>query len=51
MAQPFSPGKDTKSYFVSGDMINAILVKNGQIKKPVAIETTLDDSFVKAALK
>lgn len=51
MAQPFNPGKDTKSYFVSGDMINAILVKNGQIKKPVAIETTLDDSFVKAALK
>lgn len=51
MAQPFKPGKDTKSYFVSGEVINEILIKSGQIKKPVAIETTIDDSFVKAVMK
>lgn len=51
MGQPFKPGKDTKSYFVSGEVINEILMKSGQIKKPVAIATTLDDSFVKAAMK
>ncbi|MEW5902725.1 MAG: ABC transporter substrate-binding protein [Pseudomonadota bacterium] len=51
MAQPFKPGKDTKSYFVSGEVINEILIKSGQIKKPVAIATTIDDSFVKAVTK
>ena len=51
MAQPFKPGKDTKSYFVSGEVINEILLKSGQIKKPVAIATTLDDTFVKALVK
>ncbi|MEW6563665.1 MAG: ABC transporter substrate-binding protein [Pseudomonadota bacterium] len=51
MLQPFKPGKDTKSYFVSGGVINEILLKSGQIKKPVAIETTLDDTFVKAIVK
>ena len=51
MGQPFKPGKDTKSYFVSGGVINEILMKSGQIKKPVVIGTTLDDSFVKAVLK
>lgn len=51
MAQPFKPGKDTKSYFVSGDVINGILLKSGQIKKSVAIPTTLDDSFMKTVLK
>lgn len=47
MLTPFAPGKDTKSYFVSGGVINDILVKNGQIKQPVAIPATLDDRFVK----
>jgi NitT/TauT family transport system substrate-binding protein len=51
MAQPFKPGKDTKSYFVSGEVINEILMKSGQIKKPVAIATTIDDTFVKAVTK
>jgi len=51
MAQPFKPGKDTKSYFVSGEVINELLMKSGQIKKPVAIKTTIDDTFVKAVMK
>lgn len=51
MLQPFAKGKDTKSYFVSGEVINEILLKSGQIKKTVAITTTIDDKFVKAALK
>lgn len=51
MASPFKQGKDTKSYFVSGEVINEILMKSGQIKKPVSIATTIDDSFIKAALK
>jgi NitT/TauT family transport system substrate-binding protein len=48
MAASFLPGKDTKSYFVSGDVINEILLNSKQIKAPVAIKTTMDDSFVKA---
>lgn len=48
MALPFKPGKDTKSYFVSGEVINEILMNSKQIKKPVPIASTLDDSFVKA---
>lgn len=51
MLLPFKPGKDTKSYFVSGDVINGILLKSKQIKTPVAIETTMDDSFVKTLAK
>jgi NitT/TauT family transport system substrate-binding protein len=48
MAASFLPGKDTKSYFVSGEVINEILLNSKQIKAPVAIKTTMDDSFVKA---
>lgn len=51
MAATFKPGKDTKSYFVSGEVINEILIKSKQIKKPVDIKTTMDDSFVKALAK
>lgn len=51
MKQPFAKGKNTKSYFVSGEVINGILLKSGQIKKAVDVSTTLDDSFVKAILK
>lgn len=51
MAASFNPGKDTKSYLVSGEVINEILLKNKQIKAPVAIKTTMDDSFVKAFAK
>lgn len=48
MKLPFMPGKDTKSYFISGEVINEILMNSKQIKTPVAIKTTIDDSFVKA---
>lgn len=51
MAKTYAQGKDTTSFFVSGEIINEILQKNGQIKKPVAIPSTLDDRFVKALLK
>lgn len=51
MAKTYAQGKDTTSFFVSGEIINEILQKNGQIKKPVAITSTLDDRFVKALLK
>ena len=51
MQQPFAKGKDTKSYFVSGEVINGILLKSGQIKKAVAIPGTLDNRFVKALAK
>lgn len=51
MQKPFAKGKDTKSYFVSGEVINEILLKSGQIKKAVAISSTLDDHFVKALSK
>lgn len=51
MQKPFAKGKDTKSYFVSGDVINEILLKSGQIKKAVAIPVTIDDQFVKALSK
>ncbi len=48
MKLPFMPGIDTKSYFVSGEVINEILMNSKQIKTPVAIKTTIDDSFIKA---
>lgn len=51
MALSFEPGKDTKSYLVSGEVINEILMKSGQIKKPVAITSTMDSSFIKALAK
>jgi NitT/TauT family transport system substrate-binding protein len=51
MQMPFAKGKDTKSYFVSGEVINEILLKSGQIKKAVAIPSTIDDRFVKALSK
>jgi NitT/TauT family transport system substrate-binding protein len=51
MQKPFSKGSDTKSYFVSGEVINGILLKSGQIKKAVAIPNTIDDRFIKALSK
>ena len=51
MLLPFKVGKDTKSYFVSGEIINEILINSKQIKTPVLIKTTMDDSFVKALAK
>ncbi len=51
MPKTYARGKDTTSFFVSGEVINEILIKNGQIKKPAAIPATLDDRYVKALLK
>jgi NitT/TauT family transport system substrate-binding protein len=51
MPKTYAKGKDTTSFFVSGEVINEILLKNGQIKKAVAIPSTLDERFVKALLK
>lgn len=49
MPKSYAKGKETTSYYTSGAIINEILLKSGQIKKPVDIATTLDDRFVKAA--
>lgn len=51
MPKTYAKGKDTTSFFVSGEVINEILLKNGQIKKAVAIPSTLDDRYVKTLLK
>lgn len=51
MPKTYAKGKDTTSFFVSGEVINDILLKNGQIKKAVAIPSTLDDRYVKTLLK
>jgi NitT/TauT family transport system substrate-binding protein len=51
MSKTYAKGKDTTSFYVSGEVINEILIKNGQIKKSVAIPATLDDHFVKTLLK
>ncbi|TCJ18575.1 nitrate ABC transporter substrate-binding protein [Parasulfuritortus cantonensis] len=51
MAKSYAKGKDTTSYYTSGAIINELLVKSGQIKKPVDIATTLDDRFVKVLAK
>ena len=48
MAKSFAKSTETTSYYASGAIINDILVKNKQIKKPVDIASTLDDRFVKA---
>ncbi len=51
MPKTYAKGKDTTSFFVSGEVINEILIKNGQIKKAASIPATLDDRYVKALLK
>ncbi|MEW5770152.1 MAG: ABC transporter substrate-binding protein [Pseudomonadota bacterium] len=51
MPKAYVKGKETTSYYASGAIINEILVKSGQIKKPVDIATTLDDRFVKTLAK
>jgi len=51
MPKTYAKGKDTTSFFVSGESINELLLKNGQIKKAAAIPATLDDRYVKALLK
>jgi NitT/TauT family transport system substrate-binding protein len=51
MPKTYAKGKDTTSFYVSGGIINELLLKNGQIKKAAAIPATLDDRYVKALLK
>lgn len=51
MPKTYAKGKDTTSFFVSGEVINDILIKNGQIKKAASIPATLDDRYVKTLLK
>jgi NitT/TauT family transport system substrate-binding protein len=51
MPKTYARGRDTTSFYVSGEIINELLQKNGQIKKAVAIPSTLDDRYVKALLK
>lgn len=51
MPKTYAKGKDTTSFYVSGEVINEILIKNSQIKKAAAIPATLDDRYVKALLK
>lgn len=51
MPKAYAKGKETTSYYTSGAIINEILVKSGQIKKPVEIAITLDDRFVKTLTK
>jgi NitT/TauT family transport system substrate-binding protein len=51
MPKTYAKGKDTTSFYVSGEIINELLLKNGQIKKAAAIPSTLDDRYVKALLK
>lgn len=51
MPRTYARGKDTTSFYVSGEVINDILIKNGQIRKAAPIPATLDDRYVKALLK
>lgn len=51
MPKAFLPGKDTTSYFASGDVIGQLLKAKGQIKAVPAIESTFDASIVKTLAK
>lgn len=51
MPKAFAPGKDTTSYFASGDVIGQLLKAKGQIKAVPAIEATFDASIVKTLAK
>jgi NitT/TauT family transport system substrate-binding protein len=48
MPKAFLPGKDTTSYYASGDIIANILKNKGQITSIPATEATIDPQFVKA---
>lgn len=51
MPKAFAPGKDTTSYFASGEVIGQLLKAKGQIKAVPAIESTFDASIVKTLAK
>ncbi|HET8870686.1 MAG TPA: ABC transporter substrate-binding protein [Aquabacterium sp.] len=48
MPKAFVPGKDTTSYYVSGEVIGGLLKAKGQITQAPATEATIDARFVKA---
>lgn len=51
MPKAFAKGKETTSYYASGEVIGQLLKAKGQIKDVPAIEATFDASFVKALTK
>lgn len=51
MPKAFLPGKDTTSYFASGEVIGQLLKAKGQIKAVPAIESTFDAAIVKTLAK
>ena len=51
MPKAFAKGKDTTSYFASGEIIGQLLKAKGQITTIPATEATFNDSFVKALAK
>jgi NitT/TauT family transport system substrate-binding protein len=48
MPKAFQKGKETTSYYASGEIIGGILKAKGQIKNAPPIETTIDPQFVNA---
>jgi NitT/TauT family transport system substrate-binding protein len=48
MPKAFLPGKETTSYFASGEIIGQLLKAKGQITAIPAIEATFDASLIKA---
>ncbi|MDP2017859.1 ABC transporter substrate-binding protein [Hydrogenophaga sp.] len=48
MPKAFAPGKDTTSYYASGEIIGQLLKAKGQITTVPATEATFDASLVKA---
>jgi len=51
MPKAFATGKDTTSYFASGEVIGQLLKAKGQISAVPAIEATFDASIVKGLVK
>jgi NitT/TauT family transport system substrate-binding protein len=51
MPKAFVKGKETTSYFASGEIISALLKAKGQITTIPATETTIDAQFVNALAK
>lgn len=51
MPKAFVKGKETTSYFASGEIIGQLLKAKGQITTIPATEATFNDSFVKALTK
>lgn len=48
MSKAFIPGKDTTSYYASGEIISGLLKAKGQINQAPTTESTVDSQFVRA---